>query len=157
MLSKNWDLLPPDLMSSMRKRLGSEFATFAEFCESSGMLQNNFLPLAETTHKTFGKTDTGYLCSIFASTIVSGANGFGANEQFENAIKLAHWALALEPSHLPALMCLANVHMLQEDPKELAAVQKRIDALKKRLHASPQAKLSSFEKGMIEALRQTES
>lgn len=154
--SMEWEkALPADLVSLIRKRLGSDFAAFAEFCESSGVLQNNFLPLVETTKRTLGTADISYMCSMFATTIVSGANAFGANGQFETAKELAGWALALEPNHLPALMCLSNVHMLQESPKELEAVQERIEALKKRLLATPQANLSSFEKGMVEAIRQT--
>lgn len=156
-----WEnVLPPDLAFLIKKRLGGDFAAFAEFCESSGVLQNSFLPtakMAKTTKGTFGETDISFLCSMFGSTIVSAANSYGADKQFENAKKLARWALALEPNHLPALECLSVVHAMQKAPKEFEAVHKRMEAIKTRLLSTPQANLSTFERGMAEVLREIES
>lgn len=152
MLSPDWNRLNASLLRLMRERLGSEFAAFAEVCQEVGLLQKNFTQLSDSMTNGPVKTDAQFACSMCASSLVSAANHFGGHAELALAERLALWALKLEPSHAPALMCLATIADVSANTSAAASYRSRMQQICDRIKRTPPSQLSDFEKGILESL-----
>ena len=69
------------------------------------------------------------------------------------ARRLAVWALALVPNHVPALMCLAGVCQLEGNEEGMAECYRKCEAIKKRLMNTPPSELEAYERALLDLLR----
>lgn len=152
MLAPDWNQLDASLVRLMRDRLGSGFPAFAEICQDVGLLQKNFTELSESMTKGSVKLDALFACSMCASCVVSAANHFAGQAELALAEKLALWALKLEPSHVPALMCLAAIADVSGNSSAAATYRRRMQQICDRIKRTPAAQLSHYEKGLLELL-----
>lgn len=86
-----------------------------------------------------------------ASAVVSAANHYGGHGQLDFAERLAGWALELEPSHVPALLCLRAIAVVRGHRRAAEAHQEAADAILKRIRSAPEESLSAFEWGVLKA------
>lgn len=152
MLAPEWNRLDASLLRIMRDRLGSDFAAFAEVCQDVGLLEKNFTQLSQSVTAGPVKMDPSFACSMCASSIVSAANHFAGQAEIALAEKLALWALKLEPSHAPALMCLATIADVSGDPGEAGKYRSAMETICDRIRRTPPGQLSDYEKGLLESL-----
>ena len=148
MASPDWNHLNPELLSRIKTQLGSEFDEFAKTCEEIGLLSSNFLPINKEL-STLSTFDARLACFLCASAVVSAANHYGNQSNLDMARHLAVWALALEPSHVPALMCLAGVHQLEGNEQDMTECYQKCEAIKKRIMNTPDSDLEAYERGLL--------
>ena len=145
--SSTWESLKPELMARMQSRLGQDFDDFAMTCEQTGLLTNNFVKLSRTI-----ESDIDFACAMCASAVVSAANQYGGQGEIPLAERLAHWALKLEPHHVPALICLATIYQVAGNTSKEAEMRRRASTIIDRLSAMPESQLSSFEQGILSSV-----
>jgi hypothetical protein len=147
-----WNRLNQELLSRMKKQLGSEFNEFSETCERIGLVSSNFIPINDQI-STFSTFDVKLACFLCASAVVSAANHYGSQSNINMARRFAVWALALAPTHIPALMCLANVCQLEGDEQGMSECYQKCEAIKKRLMNTPDSDLEAYEQALLDLLR----
>lgn len=146
-----WGRLNPELVAMMKRALGSAFEEFARVCEETGLLQKNFVALNQSASESVKQSDHRFTLSMCASAVVSAANHYGGQGELDSAERLAGWALQLEPSHVPALICLGTIAQARGNQRAMESHQKAADAVLQRLRNSPEESLSSFERGLLNA------
>ncbi len=144
--SSIWESLEPELVARMQTRLARDFDDFAITCEQTGLLTDNFVKLGSTI-----ESDIAFACAMCASAVVSAANHYGGHGEIPLAERLAHWALQLEPHHVPALMCLATIYQVTDDTAKEAEMRQRASTIVDHLSAMPESQLSHFEEGILTA------
>ena len=149
MPSTDWNRLDPGLLSMMKVALGAEFDDFARACEQIGILRQNFWPIDETACKSSKLQDPQFALSMCASATVSAANHYGGQGQLDVAQQLAVWAFRLEPSHVPALLCLRTIAEARADSAAVEEHQKAAEAILQRIQSAPEETLSTFERGLL--------
>ncbi len=70
----------------------------------------------------------------------------------EQTERLAHWALKLEPHHVPALICLATIYQVAGNTSKEAEMRQRTSTIIDRLSEMPESQLSSFELGILNSV-----
>ena len=145
-----WSRLPTPVLETLKTRLGEDFTSFANECETLGLVQNNFVQLATKAPPLM--RDPGTICSFCASAVVSAANHFGGAGDLARANLLARWALRIEPQHIPAMSCLAAIATYQGDKVALRRLQQEIDSTLETLRALPESKLSPFQMGIVRGI-----
>lgn len=152
MLAPEWNRLDASLLRVIRDRLGSEFAAFAEVCQDVGLLEKNFTELSQSMTTGPVKMDTSFTCSMCGSSVVSAANHFAGQAELALAQKLALWALKLEPSHVPALVCLATIADVSGNPGGAAKYRSAMERICDRVRRTAPGQLSDYERGLLESL-----
>lgn len=147
--SSEWVRLDPELLAMMKRALATEFGDFATACEDTGLLRHNFLAVNETTLVTSTHPDHRFALSMCATAIVSAANHYGGQGQLDLAERLARWAFKLEPSHVPALLCLRTIAQARGDRGAMESHRNAADTVLRRLRATPEGSLSDFERGLL--------
>lgn len=145
--SPAWGSLRPELVARMQSRLAKDFDDFATICEDTGLLSNNFAGLDE-----IAGSDLDFACAMCASAVVSAANHYGGQGELLLAEHLAHWALRLEPHHVPALTCLATICQVTGNASKEADARRRASAIVDRLSTTPKSQLSCFEHGILKSI-----
>ena len=143
----DWNRLNPELLSWIKTQLGSEFDEFAKTCERIGLLSSNFLPLNEKL-STSSSFDVKLACFFCSSAVVSAANYYGGQSNLYMARRLAVWALALVPSHVPALMCLASVCQFEGNKQGMSECYRKCEVIKERIMNTPDSDLEAYERGL---------
>lgn len=138
----------PELLSRIKTQLGSEFDEFAKTCERIGLLSSNFLPINEK-FSTLSPFDAKLACFLCASAVVSAANHYGNQFNLDMARRLAVWALALIPIHVPALMCLAVVCQLEGNEKGMSECYQKCEDIKNHLMNTPDSDLETYERVLL--------
>lgn len=151
MPANEWQRLDPAAVQLMQQRLGQKFASFATFCETTGLLRDNFLQIDDLVASSFQTYDPGYVCSMCAAAVVSAANHFGGQGDMETATRLAGWALDLEPVCIPAMLCLVTCGAVEERADQAVLWQRRIRETYRMLRQKPQQQLTAYERGLLEA------
>ena len=149
MRSPDWNRLDPELVAMIKRALDADFDAFAQTCEDTGLLRQKFLALNDTARGTFKQPDHRFCLSMCASAVVSAANHYGGQGELDVAERLAQWALQLEPSHVPALVCLRTIAEVRGDRRAVGAHQKAADAILQRIRSTPEKSLSAFECGIL--------
>ena len=152
MQAPEWRQLDERLLQRMKDRLGAEFANFARLCETTGLLRKNFLALDRSGKRLGGACDPEFTCSMCATAVVSAANHYGGSADLTSARMLASWALLLEPSHSPALQCLATIADLEGDASAADSYRDKAAQIHEYIRHTDPAGLSAYERGLREAL-----
>lgn len=151
MLANEWQKLSSALVQMMEQRLGQEFPSFATFCETTGLLRDNFLQIDDLIAGSSQSYDPTYVCSMCAAAVVSAGNHYGRQGDMETAKRLAAWALELEPACVPAMLCLVTCGVVEERDEQVALWQRRIRETYRMLREKPQQQLTAYESGLLEA------
>lgn len=151
MPAPEWLQINPIALELMRRRLGQEFDAFAEFCETTGLLHNNFLQVDHLVKSRFQAYDPNYVCSMCAAAVVSAGNHFGGQGDMGTARRLASWALLIEPNCVPAVLCLVTCATVEGRDDEVVGWERRIRESYRMLRAKPPQQLTAYESGLLEA------
>jgi len=151
MPAPEWKKLDPEALALLRRRLAQDFIGFAEFCETTGLLRNNFLEIDNLARTSSHVYDPNHVCSMCAAAVVSAANHFGGMGETEQARQLASWALLLEPICVPAMLCLVACATAEGRQDEIAVLQQRVTRIYQELRSKPRQQLSAYEAGLIHA------
>jgi len=140
-----WSTINNELLTLMKQRLGTEFKDFANTCEEIGLMQN-FLSINERLKNS---RDINFACFLCASAVVSAANYYGSQLNLSSAKSLANWAIKLEPNHVPALMCLANIYQLEGDVNNMNKCYFECENIKRRIMNKQDSDLETHERALL--------
>ena len=154
MPANEWQRLNPAAVQLMQQRLNQNFASFATFCETTGLLRDDFLQIDDLVARSFQTYDPGYVCSMCAAAVVSAANHFGGQGDMETAKALAEWALLLEPECIPALLCLQTCATIDNDDETAQSYMQQARRIHEVLRLRPREELSAYQQGLVDAGKQ---
>ncbi|HUS44672.1 MAG TPA: hypothetical protein VM219_01360 [Phycisphaerae bacterium] len=138
-----WQRLRLEVLQELCGRLESiaQALELKSLAEATGLLENNFLPLASRSEVTGLYSEPEFVVDMFAAALTSAASCHGQRGDLDIAKKLAGFAIRISCFHTPAYMAMVACCMADGNVSEAMRWCNRGQEALKSLMAIPDDEL----------------